>query len=78
MHDKWKHIIIFVEILRKTNRHILFPMSPVKRPAEKGNRPAHGLTAIVEVRWLSYTDALKQRQLCSEFQFGLITQIDKQ
>ena len=36
------------------------------------------LAARGEIRWLIYIDALWQRQLCSEVQFGLITQIDKQ
>ena len=53
--------------------------SRVKSPAKKTNRPAHSSDHYRgEIRWLSWIDALEQRQLCSEIQFGLITQIDKQ
>ena len=57
---------------------VLFLMSAVKYHAEMAVGQDTIVTARGEIRWLIYIDSLWQRQLGSEVQFGLITQIDKQ
>ena len=60
MHDIFKSYNFYSNIKKHNQTHImvLFLMSAVKYPAEKANRPTHGMTTRGEIRWLIYIDAL--------------------
>ena len=60
MHDIFKHLIIFIVILRNNQTHIvvLFLMSSVKYHAEMAVGQDTIVKARGEIRWLIYIDAL--------------------
>ena len=79
MHDILKHLIIFIVILRNTIIYIwLCDFSLVQiSPAEKAIGQHTVLPQEGKSEDGSFVYMHCSRQLCSEVQFGLITQIDK-